>query len=113
MWCKYKDIELENNKYRNTSLIRHQKRVPYKWNASVNISGYSYLSNKCFNLMIGHKDWENLKPVPICRNGKAFKLGAWCLIISESETCFIFERGDSPYRLVPYRWGITVITNYV
>ena len=31
--------------------------------------------------------------------------GEGCLI---SETFFISERGDSPYRPVPYRWGITV-----
>ena len=36
-------------------------------------------------------------PMKIRGKEKALELGAWCLI------SFIFERNDTPYRLVPYR----------
>ena len=36
-------------------------------------------------------------PMTIRGNEKALEQDAWCLV------SFIFERDDSPYRLVPYR----------
>ena len=103
-----------NPLHRNTSLIRHQ---PYKWRCLISEthqSKFEAISLDQMALNLG--EWINRSAkyqaftVSISSNGKALEPGN--LYVPYKWDIFISEWGDSPYRPVPYRWGITVYILY-